>query len=250
MYRMLGSRLSGVMLSVALSTASAQTNPAGHLSPLHVAGVVTDSAGRPVPLAEVRVAAGDGTRDSTLTDASGRFAFRLSSAGDAHLEVRRMGFRPYATTLALRSPGGTDSLRVTLDRVVAQLEGVDVVDAAERGGRLAGFYERQQNNHFGHFLDRAALEATHAQRPSEALRRIPGVIIVPAHGIGNLVRVRNCRPTVWLDGVRVPYAELDEVASMSDMAAVEVYSSLAGLPQQFLDRTNPCGGILVWSRSS
>jgi hypothetical protein len=35
---------------------------------------------------------------------------------------------------------------------------------------------------------------------------------------------------------------------MSDMAAVEIYSSLAGLPPQFLDRTNPCGAIVVWSR--
>jgi hypothetical protein len=249
MHRIQGSRLSGVMLLVTLSTASAQTR-AARPTPLRVSGVVTDSAGRALARAEVRIAARDGARDSAQTDTTGRFAVRISSLGEAQLEVRRMGFHPYATTLSLSSPGGLDSVHVTLGRLIAQLEGVDVVDAAERGGRLAGFYARQQNNHFGHYLDRAALDATHAQRPSEALRRIPGVLIVPANGIGNLVRLRNCRPTVWLDGVRVPYAELDEVASMSDVAAVEVYNSLAGLPQQFLDRTNPCGGILVWSKSA
>jgi hypothetical protein len=67
--------------------------------------------------------------------------------------------------------------------------------------------------------------------------------------VGNLVRFRNCRPTIWLDGIRLQDAELDEVSSMDDVAAIEIYKSLAGLPQQFIDRTNPCGGILLWTRN-
>jgi hypothetical protein len=74
-------------------------------------------------------------------------------------------------------------------------------------------------------------------------------MLLPSQRIGNLVRFRNCRPTVWVDGIRVVDAELDEVTSMENVAAVEIYKSLAGLPQQFTDRTNPCGGILIWSRN-
>jgi hypothetical protein len=114
---------------------------------------------------------------------------------------------------------------------------------------LAGFYSRQKSNNFGHYLDRAAIEATHAQRPSESLRGVPGVRLLPSSRVGNLVRIRNCRPTIWLDGIRLQEAELDEVSSMDDIAAIEIYKSLAGLPQQFIDRTNPCGGILLWTRN-
>ena len=71
---------------------------------------------------------------------------------------------------------------------------------------------------------------------------MPGVLVQPSRRVGNVVRVRNCRPTVWIDGVRVPDAELDEVTSLEDVAAVEIYKSLAGLPQQFIDRQQSMWG--------
>ena len=63
--------------------------------------------------------------------------------------------------------------------------------------------------------------------------------------------MRGCRdaPMVWLDGARVPGAELDEVIRPDDIAGMEVYASTAGVPAQFLDRTNRgCGTILLWTR--
>lgn len=44
-------------------------------------------------------------------------------------------------------------------------------------------------------------------------------------------------------------AELDEVVQRADVAGIEVYSALAGIPAQFLDRTAVCGTILVWTRN-
>ena len=75
-----------------------------------------------------------------------------------------------------------------------------------------------------------------------------GVSVLPSNRIGNLVRLRGCKPNIWMNGLRVKGAELDEVATVSDVAAMEIYNSMVGLPVQYTDRTNPCGAILLWSR--
>jgi hypothetical protein len=95
------------------------------------------------------------------------------------------------------------------------------------------------------------------QHASEALRTVSGVMLRPAK-FGNLVRLRGCGvrgqsferggPLVWLDGVRLPGAEIDEVTQGPDIAGIEVYNSFAGVPAQFFDRTAVCGTILVWTK--
>jgi hypothetical protein len=55
---------------------------------------------------------------------------------------------------------------------------------------------------------------------------------------------------VWVDGMRAPGAELDDVARPMDVAGLEVYPSSAGLPPQYQDRNNRmCGAIVVWTRN-
>ena len=55
---------------------------------------------------------------------------------------------------------------------------------------------------------------------------------------------------VWLDGQKIPGAELDEVIQPSEIAAIEFYPSSAGIPAQFLERQNRlCGSVLVWTRT-
>jgi hypothetical protein len=212
-----------------------------------VVGVVADPGGSPVGYADVILTRGDGAPRAGQTDAAGRFAFADIGVGDARIELRRMGFRPQTNVIRLHGATG-DSLHFVLEPVAAALSGIDVQDVRSRNGALLGFYSRQANNLFGRYLDRAAIEATHAQRPSETLRSIPGVLLRPSTRVGNTVRFRGCRPTVWVDGIRVAGAELDEVTSIGDIEAIEVYNSLAGMPQQFIDRTNPCGALVLCSR--
>jgi hypothetical protein len=217
---------------------------------LRVAGVVLDSGGAAVPFADVRLAMPDGRRFASSSDETGRFRFSGLPPGPARVEVRRIGFRPYAQEIVVAETEAATGMRILLAVAAAQLTGIEVSDSRdETDPALTGFYSRRRSNNFGHYLDRSQIEATHAQRASEALRTVPGVLVQPSRRVGNVVRVRNCRPTVWLDGVRLPGVELDEVTTVDDVAAVEIYKSLAGLPQQFIDRTNPCGAILVWSRT-
>lgn len=120
----------------------------------------------------------------------------------------------------------------------------------DRNHWLRDFDQRSSSNKLGYFLNARQIEALHPQFTSDALRRIPGVVVVPSHGIGNGVRIRGCAPLVWVDGQRAPGAELDEVTHGSDVAALEVYRSLAGVPAEFTDRSATCGTILVWMKTS
>ena len=82
-----------------------------------------------------------------------------------------------------------------------------------------------------------------------------------AREVGNIVRFRQCGvpgtgtsmertgPLVWVDGVRAKGAELDDVTQGEDIAAIEVYPALAGIPAQFFDRSAVCGTILVWTKT-
>jgi hypothetical protein len=251
MFRLLLHPVAAVLLMSGMTSAIAQTSatPDERSEARSFAGTVSDENGAPLTLVQLRLVLADGSRRIVQTDASGHFLFAALIAGDARLEVRRLGYHPIVRALAIPASGPLPTTSIAMSAIPATLEGLAVSDtAAQWEGSTTGFRERQLSNHFGHFLDRAALEKTHAQHPSDALRSVPGLRLLPSNRIGNLVRFRDCRPTVWIDGIRIGGAELDEVASMSDMAGVEIYRSLAGVPQQFIDRTNPCGAILVWTR--
>nr|MCU0636558.1 hypothetical protein [Gemmatimonadaceae bacterium] len=62
----------------------------------------------------------------------------------------------------------------------------------------------------------------------------------------------RCLLPIFLDGAKLPLGggtALDDVLSVNDVAAVEVYTSLAGLSPEFLGRTDNCGAVLLWTRS-
>jgi hypothetical protein len=252
-HRFMQFRIVTLLLATSISSVRGQAPGASaprDASTHRVAGTVSDEGGSPVAYADIRLTAIDGSLQAVQTDGLGHFAFAAVPAGVAQLEIRRLGFHPLSRSMSVPAADGRDSARIVLGTLVARIAGVEISDdAPELDAALGGFYSRKQSNNFGHYLDRAALEVTHAQRPSEALRSVPGVMLLPSQRIGNIVRFRNCRPTIWLDGIRLADAELDEVTSLENLAAVEIYKSLAGLPQQFVDRTNPCGGILIWSRN-
>jgi hypothetical protein len=233
------------LLLLAAATASAQS-PAKPTT--RISGFVSDSNGVPVVSADVRITPVKSTTIGVRTDAKGHFALAEVPDGPAQLNVRRLGFHQFNGTIQV---GGQnpDSLNITIYVASTELAAIEVRESS-LGDSLAPqeFYARMRSNQFGRFLDRAAIEAKQVTTPSELLRGMPGVGLQRARRYGLLVKIRGCRPTVWVDGVRAGGAELDEVMTVHDMAGIEVYSSQAGLPPQYVDRTNPCGAILVWSR--
>jgi hypothetical protein len=209
-------------------------------------GVVKDLAGVPVGDVEVGVIRGERLQQFVTTAADGTFLLSGFSPGVVPLRIRRLGYAIQFMDVDSRTPAAT-SLEIVLKEVASQL---DEVTIAANDRRLNEFYERrQQRGSFARFLDQAEILRLGARNPSDLFRTMPGVVISTATG-GNTIRIRGCQPMVWVDGQRVPGAELDEVIQPSEIAAIEFYPSNAGIPAQYTERGNRlCGSVLVWTRT-
>ena len=211
-------------------------------------GVVTDPSREPIQDAEVVVITSGGPARSTATDARGRFNLGEFTAGTLSLRVRRLGYERRSMEVQVGGGGRDTSVEIVLPIIPAELENVLVSGAP---GRLNEFFQRrEQRAAFGRFLDREQIRKKGPTNASDLFRNIPGISIKTNPSGGNAIRIRNCQPMVWVDAQRSPGAELDEVISPGDIAAIEFYPSSAGVPAQYLERNNRlCGLILVWTKT-
>lgn len=220
--------------------------------------------------ADVSLIERDSAKRVVRTDENGHFRIADLAEAEVFLRVRRLGYHVKTVPVRIAGRGRSATVFVTLEQSVASLDPVRTVDAdgepAFPDARLAAFYQRAQTNSFGRYITEAMIAKAHAHYVSDLMRTLPGVVIRPtrvaassASKIGNTVRFRNCGvqrespepigPLVWVDGVRMPGAELDEVTQAADVAAIEVYPALSGIPAQYFDRTAVCGTILVWTKN-
>ena len=91
--------LAGVILALSSTAVFAQTSPAG------VAGIVADSAGRPLASAVVSVV---GTEHAGRTDARGRFRFDSLPVGAVTLRAAFVGYHPVQHDTVLAAGGQTE----------------------------------------------------------------------------------------------------------------------------------------------
>jgi hypothetical protein len=162
--------------------------------------------------------------------------------------VRRLGYRPRTLEVARVDTAAT-FVEITLADIAAEL--AEIVVTPRPDERLRGFYERKAlRRGFARFLEYGEIGRLAPRSPSDLFRSVPGITIRAASWGGSTIRIRGCQPMVWVDGLRVPGAELDEVVRPSDIAGIEFYPSAAGIPAQYMDPSNRlCGVILVWTRS-
>lgn len=226
-----------------------QQPPAGEVTEPTVAGVIKDVAGLPVSDVEVGIIRGERLQQFFITADDGRFLLTGLARGVVPLRIRRLGYAMQFLDVDARLPSAA-TLEIILKPVPGELEDVTIAAIDQR--RLHEFYERkQQRASFGRFLEQREIRRLGPTNPSDLFRSVPGMIIRTATtGAGNTMRIRGCQPMVWVDGQRVPGAELDEVIQPSEIAAIEFYPSNAGIPAQYLERQNRlCGLVLVWTRT-
>lgn len=215
-----------------------------------VRGTVRDSAGRPVPRAEVTLA---GSPLRTTADSSGVFRLERVPAGDQRVRARRIGYRLRELPASV-SAGGEDTLAFVLAVLARELDPVVVEATLDRRARyLAGFYERKRLG-VGRFLTQDRLDARPAMSlPQILASELSGVRIVSTRFVNQGIRFRGnaCAPLVWLDGTPTPAAEFDLSAiPPQSVSAVEVYAGPSTVPGEFqMSRgLHACGVIVVWSR--
>jgi len=216
-----------------------------------VVGTVTDHSRAPLKDAEVRLVVSGSMVNAVRTGDDGRFLVAGDVRGPSKLQVRRVGFS--AREIELVFPRDTMGvLIIVLDPAAPQLAGRDAGDDEEHAsGWLGEFYQRRRSHSIGIYFTRQEILSKQARHLSDVLRGVPGVTLSASERGGFAIRMRNCRyaPVLWMNGSRVAHTELDEVARLDDIAAMEVYLTNAGVPPDFLDRSNlGCGTILVWTR--
>jgi hypothetical protein len=226
------------------STASRDTVLRG---PARLTGTVFNESNRPVRDAIVEVLR---TGTSTATDTAGRFELANLPVGTHALEVRRIGFAPQHIPVQLASRGPS-IVNVVLEKPVRMLDAVQVTETIYSRRQVE--LERRRRRGFGHFITREELDRSAASQLSDILRRVPGVRVYSSP-TGNVVVFQRgssfsgpCRPTVYLDGMRLGTAEdLDFLANVNTLEAVEVYTSAGQAPVEFW--SGGCGSLVLWTR--
>ena len=234
-----------VIATTLTAQASSQTKPVSH----PVSGIVTDNAQSPLSGVDIKLVRSGSTLVAVSTGDDGRFNFGDIADGAFVLEARKLGYEARVVNLNV----GTQSsgrVEIVLKELPQKLE--EVLVKAEENGRLKEFTQHKaERSNFGRYFDRSDIRKKNPTYASELFRSVPGVQVQGSSFGGNVVRVRGCKPLLWMDGQRVPGAELDEVARPSDIAAIEFYPSNAGIPPEYMDRNNKaCGIILVWTKAS
>jgi hypothetical protein len=246
--------------------------------------VLADSGRKRVANAEVAIP----TLDlRALSDSSGRYRLEQIPRGTHIVVTRAVGFRP-DTTIAEIDGGETIVRDVTLRPPVAMLDEVHVEGESNAVGNLRlAAYETRKAAGIGYFFDRGVFEQDSKRRVSDVLSaKVPGLTIHrgkgsrawAATGRGGtpakcaLCRVDKkeilddydsssgaplaCYVDVYLDGMNVysaggmkrPLFNLNSV-NARDIEAIEVYTSAAQIPTQFIRTGNDCGVMAIWTRA-
>ena len=223
-------------------TLVAQIQSGGHA----VDGIVVDKGKAPVPSAEVELKRQGEQSRVARSGNDGHFSFPGVQTGPVALTVRRMGYTARTIHMDVPPAGFTTPIEVELEEIPSDIASV-IVESSKQ--HLEQFYQRKANNNFAKFFERKDIQRRNPFYLSEMVSTVSGASI-SSTGAGNRILLRGCQPMVWVDGMRAPGAELDEVARPGDIAGMEVYPSNAGLPPEYQDRNNRmCGAIMVWTKN-
>ena len=195
---------------------------------------------------------------STRTDAVGFFRLSASRRDTITIAVRRMGYNPISALLTDKELTG-DTLLIVLDPSALQIAQMTVKSKDLRSAFGYGSFDERRARGNGVFVTREDIEKRNSGRLSDVMRNKRGVMVQRTGSGGYGVRFasyqsrtlagRTCMPLIWLDGVKAPGMEIDEIPP-NTVAGIELYANIATTPAQFsagqVDR--PCGTIVIWTR--
>ncbi len=250
--------------------------------------VVDRASKHPVKGADVLLvqATGD-TIARTTSAANGRFRLKIPDLGAYAVKVGALGYGTFTSRVFLADSSQDVSATVSLAPAPVALEGLTVTaKALDRELTKVGFYEREKQG-FGHFVTPKEIERRTVNRITDAFYGIPGVQVRRVGSTGAVPRwdvtvrgadsqylcggggagcgsvaagtSRTCYPSVYVDGDIIRHGgnglvqeqnagTWTEMVSPRDVAAIEVYTSAAGLPAFAVGSDSPCGTVLIWTK--
>ncbi|GMR13986.1 MAG: hypothetical protein BMS9Abin29_2213 [Gemmatimonadota bacterium] len=226
--------------------------------------LVDGESGKPVATAQVVLADSMGmVVGRALSDSAGRF-FIAVDLGTYSLVVNRLSYEPEHVTDIRVTNTSIMALRIRLAPDAVELPGLLVQgERRVRSLEANGFYDRKKRG-FGRFVEVAQLRRLQAIRPSELVRRLPGIItrdgeVRSTRGVFRAEGPEYCLLQVVVDGV-YRGANLDEVLIVDEIEAIEVYTGSSNVPPRWQSlagigylnitgaTTATCGVVLVWTK--
>jgi hypothetical protein len=191
--------------------------------------------------------------NATMTSDDGEFRLSSEEPGNFFLMASGLGYRHTTVGLFELGEGGEITIEFRLAREPLTLEGLLVEGArhAEESSLARnGFYARLRTG-FGEFVTPVDLEKTSARLTEDLFLQFQGMIVDPSGSVRMRDdRGRACRPAIYLDGVFIRERPLEQIASVEELEAVEIYRRRSETPLEYVGaaRRVNCGVIVFWTK--
>ncbi len=244
--------------SAPLELALGPSTAAAALPPGVISGILVGADGRPVARADIRVLSGT---QRVASDSTGRFRFTAPDTGATEFFVRRIGFVPTMSSVAV-APGDTAEVTLTLQGAPQVLAPVNV-EARISSMTLEGFEQRRQAAlGGGKFIGPEELRARDMSTIQSVLRSLARVQIEESAMTGDvrmygrafalpdsLHSVDRCTVRMMVDGTLLPdFSPLTALPPLREIAAIELYLSIGAVPAMYSWAMPECGLMVVWTR--
>lgn len=207
------------------------------------------------------------------TDAEGRFRIEGLPPQLVRVQARLIGYRHIDRSLNLYA-GRVSNVEYTLEPSEVVLRDIVVEEAPPTVTGWVGFEERRRLG-FGTFYDEADMERFAGRTLPDIVRGATGIRIIrgrtnEAFAVSNRRRVggpgpegnRDCFLQVVVDGMIYwtpdvggevtfrsgPPPDLSRFLSTRELAGMEVYAGMSGVPVEFRRDGVQCGTLVIWTR--
>ena len=134
-----------------------------------------------------------------------------------------------------------DTVRITASRVFS----------ADRNG----FYRRQKTGN-GRYFDSNQIAKIHPFETSDLLARVPSLRLTQIGVDDRTALMRSfaggyCQPSFFIDGMlmrSMSVRDLDVMVNPDEVQGMEIYTSVLGIPPEFLTGLGNCGAVVVWTQ--
>jgi hypothetical protein len=223
-------------------------------------GIVTDSARRPLPEADIIIGP-SGIR--VRSDSAGRFTVRLRNGGRVEVKARLIGFRQFIDTVRVPSTG-SERITVRMERLPQRLAARVITDRRQCAEFALSGFECRRDSGIGYFRDAGELRAMQPRDWADMLDGLPGLRRrMKPDGAGwdvgpvpsrCLRAIYNGNMPMWLAQEE---RKADGYWEPNDVVAIEYYPEHRDVPPQYQRYAwwppilgQPCGLIVYWLRGA